>query len=154
MGTSRSRIAPDGADVPLVIQIGKWRKQMTIAAVTACQDNPQADKTLTLPKTHLEGDIPSIAVSTGNADTLECLLLRMGVDQSEYTAGPGGAGRIHVFVGGDPSDSPPPPEADAGRAIEQRASLWASDAPDLMRATISSSSRAKGTKRRRPTRRT
>jgi hypothetical protein len=91
--------APDGANIPLVIQVGKWRKQLTIPNVTQCQDNPLPDKTLLLPKNHMEGDIPNIAISTGGADTLECLLRRVGVDASEYVPGPSTAGRIHIFGG-------------------------------------------------------
>lgn len=91
--------APDGANIPLVLQVGKWRKQLTIANVARCQDNPQPDKSLTLPKSHLEGDIPNIAIATGGADTLECLLRRVGVDPAEYTPGAGGEGRIHIFQG-------------------------------------------------------
>src|ERR1019366_8296719 len=68
--------APDGANIPLVVQIGKWRKQYVIPTVAQCTDNLQPDKTLKLPKTHAEGDIPNIAISTGGADTLECLLKR------------------------------------------------------------------------------
>jgi hypothetical protein len=90
---------PDGANIPLVIQVGKWRKQIPIAHVTQCQDNPQPDKSLTLPKNHIEGAIPNIAISTGGADTLECLLRRVGVDASEYVPGAGGEGRIHIFQG-------------------------------------------------------
>ena len=82
--------APSGSSVPLVIQIGKWRKQLKIANVTACTDNPQPDKSLSLPTKGSEGDIPSIAVSTGGADSLECLFERVGLDPSEYTGGPGG----------------------------------------------------------------
>jgi hypothetical protein len=91
--------APYGTNIPLVIQLGKWRKQVKVSTVTACQDNPQPDKSLTLPATHLEGDIPNIAISTGGADTLECLLLRMGVAASEYEPGGQGPGRIHIFQG-------------------------------------------------------
>jgi len=91
--------APDGANIPLVIQIGKWRKQLTIPLVTACQDNAMPDKLLTLPRNHLEGDIPNIAISTGAADTLECLLRRVGVDASEYVGGSADTGRIHIFQG-------------------------------------------------------
>ena len=35
----------------------------------------------------------------GAADSLECLLLRMGVDPGEYVGGAGGAGRVHIFSG-------------------------------------------------------
>ena len=91
--------APDGANIPLVLQIGKWRKQMTLPNVSPCQDNVLPDKTLTLPRNHMEGDIPSIAISTGGADTLECLLRRIGVDASEYTPGDNGDARIHIYRG-------------------------------------------------------
>ena len=67
--------------------------------VSACEDNPQPDHSLRLPKNHLEGDLPNIAISTGAADSLECLLLRMGVDPGEYVGGAGGAGRVHIFTG-------------------------------------------------------
>ncbi len=94
---------PVGTDVPLVIQVGKWRRQILIN-VTGCEDNPQPDKSLTLPGTVAAGDIadnmPDIAVSTGSADTLECLLLRMGVSGNEYVAGTSKAGHIHIFSGG------------------------------------------------------
>jgi len=89
--------APHGANIPLVVQVGKWRKVYTIANVTECQDNPQ-DKLL-LPKNAQGGDsLPQIAVSTGAADSLECLLFRMGVDASEFTGGNGGTGHIHIFT--------------------------------------------------------
>jgi hypothetical protein len=118
---------PAGKDVPLVLQIGKWRKQLTIPKVVACQDNPLLDKSLTLPSSHTAGDIPNIAVATGNADSLECLLLRVGVDGSEYEPGAAGPGRIHIFTtnpgassGPGPNTSPPGPDATQA--------LWASEA--------------------------
>jgi hypothetical protein len=90
---------PDQTSVPLVLQIGKWRTQLTVP-ITPCQTNALTDKSLTLPKNHTAGDIPQIAVSTGAADSLECLLSRVGLDASEYTGGAGGAGHIHIFQGG------------------------------------------------------
>ena len=115
---------PDGQNIPLVIQVGKWRKQITIPKVLPCQDNAQPDKSLKLPKNHNEGDIPNIAISTGGADTLECLLSRIGVEAGEYVGGGGGAGKIHIFqggggfFGGGPNTSPPGPASNAA--------LWSS----------------------------
>ena len=60
---------PVGANIPLVMQVGKWRRQVTIANVTQCVDNPVSVKsngieTVTrLPKTRAEGNIPKIAVT-------------------------------------------------------------------------------------------
>ena len=88
-----------GTNVPLVVQTGKWRMQYTLATVNACSDNPQPDKSLRLPRNSSEGDLPDIAVSTGGADTLECLPLRMGVDPAEYVAGANASGHIHIFTG-------------------------------------------------------
>jgi hypothetical protein len=112
--------APDGADIPLVIQIGKWRKQITIPNVAQCQDNPQANGSLAFPKNHNEGDIPNIAISTGGADTLECLLARIGLDKAEYGGGSAGAGRIHIFQGSSsdptaaPTTNPAAPQSSTG----------------------------------------
>jgi hypothetical protein len=91
--------APDGSDIPLVVQIGKWRRQYTLPSVTRCMDNPQPDKMLRLPRNRSEGDIPSIAISTGEADTLECLLRRIGVDAAEYASGASDTGSMHIFQG-------------------------------------------------------
>lgn len=91
--------APSGTNVPLVIQVGHWRRKIVLPTVTACQDNPQPDKSLKLPNNHTVGDIPNMAVSTGGADTLECLLRRIGLDASEYEPGATGPGRIHIFQG-------------------------------------------------------
>jgi hypothetical protein len=83
-------------DLPVIIQVGKWRRQFKIPMVTACADNAVPDKTFTMPKNHGEGDIPLTAISTGDADALECVLRNMGIDEAEFTA-PGGAGRIQLF---------------------------------------------------------
>jgi hypothetical protein len=112
--------APDGDNIPLVLQVGKWRKQVVIPKVVACTDNLQPDKSLSLPRNHMVGDIPDIAISTGGSDTLECLLSRIGVDDSEYVPGAGASGRLHIFQGGSgytgqfgvvPNTSPPGPES-------------------------------------------
>jgi hypothetical protein len=105
-GTFKLSDAPVGTNVPLVIQIGKWRRLFHVKT-TACENTAVPDKTLLLPSTIAAGDtndnMPDIAVSTGSADTLECLMLRIGLPTSEYVAGAGGTGHVHVFAGGDTS---------------------------------------------------
>jgi hypothetical protein len=96
---------PAGKGVPLVLQVGKWRRSLHVD-VASCQDNPQPDKSLTLPGTIPAGDtddnMPDIAVSTGVADTLECLMMRIGLPASELVAGSSPAGHVHIFSGGEP----------------------------------------------------
>ena len=104
-GKFRLENAPAGVDIPLVVQVGKWRRQFKLATVAACQDNPQADKLLRLPRNRSEGDIPNIAVSTGGSDTLECLLRRVGVDASEFVPGGSPQGRVQIFQGHSDKDS-------------------------------------------------
>lgn len=91
--------APDGANIPLVVQVGKWRREFVLPSVARCAETKVPDRTLTLPKNRNEGHIPNIAISTGGADTLECLLRRIGIDESEYTPGTAGDARIHIYQG-------------------------------------------------------
>jgi hypothetical protein len=128
--------APSGANIPLVIQIGKWRRQFVLPSVAPCAQTVVPDKLLTLPKNRMEGDIPRIAISTGSADTLECLLRRVGVDASEYIGGPAGDPRIHIFQGGpagggrrDASPNTDPPGPSSATA------LWSS-AAELMKYDV------------------
>jgi hypothetical protein len=100
--------APNGSNIPLVIQIGKWRRLFTIPTVTGCtaNDAPTLLKTsLRLPSGSSEGQLPDIAISTGGADSLECLPLRMGVVAGEYVPGASTAGHVHIFTGGESGGS-------------------------------------------------
>jgi hypothetical protein len=112
--------APDGANIPLVIQIGKWRRQFTVPTVAKCQPTQIPDKTLLLPKNPTVGDpasatsIPNIGIATGGADSLECLLERVGVDPNEYVGGPGGTGHIHIFTGDNGATTQPPAPTASG----------------------------------------
>ena len=109
---------PWGTDFPLVMQLGKWRRQVTIPAsmvTRECADNPISEtkpvSLLRLPSNIHDGDqngqytsIPKIAIAAGDAgsddgnakERLQCLLRRIGVDVSEFSL-PSGTGSIHMY---------------------------------------------------------
>jgi hypothetical protein len=102
---------PAGANIPLVMQIGKWRRQVTLPSVSACKTTALTDANLQrLPRSRAEGDIPLIAVATGAVDPIECLLLKVGLDPSEFTA-PAGGGRIQMYQQNGVQVSPAAPPA-------------------------------------------
>jgi hypothetical protein len=62
---------PAGNDVPLVLQLGKWRRQITVPHIDACTDNELLDPTLVrLPSKASEGDMPQMGLATG-CDAIE-----------------------------------------------------------------------------------
>jgi hypothetical protein len=96
-GTFTLTNVPAGTPFTLVAQLGRWRRKFPIPAVTACASTAVGN--LNLPRNKGEGDIPFTAISTGNVDPLECVLLKMGIDQAEFTPD-NGNGRIHIYGGG------------------------------------------------------
>jgi hypothetical protein len=81
----------------LVLQVGKWRRQIPLTNINSCQENKLTDKNLTrLPRDKSEGNIPLIAMVTGRVDTFECVLRKIGVADSEFTT-PSSDGRVHLY---------------------------------------------------------
>ena len=89
---------PSGTNIPLIITIGKFRRQITIPTVAECTDNALGGADTRLPKNKTEGDLPKIALTTGSADSLECLLRKVGIDDAEITNSTG-PGRVHYYAG-------------------------------------------------------
>jgi hypothetical protein len=105
---------PVGNNIPVVIQLGRWRREVQFNINNQCTSSAVGD--IHMPRTKTDGlnnqaDIPFTALSTGNVDTMECVLLKMGVDQSEFT-NPSGTGRINLYMGnGSDVTGGAPPEA-------------------------------------------
>ncbi|HTR53626.1 MAG TPA: hypothetical protein VMJ10_23190 [Kofleriaceae bacterium] len=94
---------PDGDNIPVVITIGKWRRQLKLAHVDACSSTSLAAVDTSLPKSiddmtpnTTAVDMPLIAISTGSADSLECLVRRLGIADKEITTDTE-SGHIHLF---------------------------------------------------------
>ncbi|MDB4953075.1 MAG: hypothetical protein JWO36_644 [Myxococcales bacterium] len=113
---------PATSDVPIVIQVGKWRKRLTVPNVAACQDTALTPTDTRLPKDHTEGDLPKIAITTGNSDALECLVRKIGIADSEITTD-SQSGRVHLFYGNGAAQFAPGFAGGTG-AFSNATSLW------------------------------
>jgi hypothetical protein len=122
MGHFTLRDMPAASDVPLVIQVGKWRTQTTIREVRECEDTAVPPDQTRLPRNQDEGDIPLMAITTGGADALECLLRKIGLDDSEFTTESGG-GRVQLYAGSRGSDLFDSQTA-AGAGFSDATALW------------------------------
>ena len=89
---------PSGTNVPVTVQIGKWRRTVEISTISSCTVNTVTDGLLRLPSRRSEGDLPQLALYTGGQDDLGCLLFKFGIDASEFSA-PHAGGRLDVYQG-------------------------------------------------------
>ncbi len=90
---------PVGKDIPIVYQVGKWRRKVILPEVKACTDNAISDRNQSrLPRSQAEGDLPQMALVTGGCDELECLFRKVGIADSEFTSA-SGKGRVHMYKG-------------------------------------------------------
>ncbi len=126
-GLFRLQGVATGSAVPVTVFLGKWRRTVTVTVANACGDNPVPDGTLRLPKNRSEGDMPKMALVTGGADNLACLLQGIGVDANEFTA-PGGGGRVEVYRGVGGADVSGAGAGGAGDCTGPSCPLWASPA--------------------------
>jgi len=110
-GTFTLDNVPAGVSFPVVLQAGRWRRQLVSGPVTSCVNtpvstfNPPMDVFARFPKTQVEGDIPKMALATGGVDALECSLRKIGIADAEFTdytvneTGLSSPGRISLFEG-------------------------------------------------------
>jgi len=89
---------PATTNVPIVIQVGKWRRQLTVPNVPACQETTLPAGSTALPRNQKQGDLPQIAITTGDADALDCLVRKLGIDDAEITTAAQG-GKVHLYAG-------------------------------------------------------
>jgi hypothetical protein len=99
-GTFKLTNVPSGSNIPIVLQLGKWRRHLTLPTVGKCATVMPPDGFFRLPnkqgETSPDDNIPLIAFTTG-CDGAECFFAgRIGIDQSEFT-GPTGGGRVHIY---------------------------------------------------------
>ena len=86
--------APDGSNIPVVMQVGKWRREITIPTIASCtntnigQQVSGVEQLTRLPKNQTEGDMPYVAVTTGGCETFSCILPKLGIDSKEFGPGP------------------------------------------------------------------
>jgi hypothetical protein len=77
------------APIPLVVQMGKWRRVVLLTSVPDCQSTPVLPDSSRLPRNQHDGynnhaDLPQVAFINGLSDPLECMLLKAGVDPNEF----------------------------------------------------------------------
>jgi hypothetical protein len=123
---------PAGTNIPLVITTGKWRRIITIPMVTACGPNVITAADTSLPKSQDDltpntksVDMPKIAITTGSADSLECLVRRLGIADKEITTS-AGAGHVHLYNGNGVSQFDSGFPGGSGQTFTSATTFWAS----------------------------
>lgn len=74
-----------GFTTTVVAQIGRFRKLAEVVISAPCGQNTAAAGDFRLPSRNQGFDnIPAIAVGTGDYDVMECVLLKLGIDQDAF----------------------------------------------------------------------
>jgi hypothetical protein len=104
---------PVGTSVPVLVQVGKWRRQFTVTT-TACGTtviappltaaSTPAERTnypARLPRSTAEGALPRFGLVQSGCDQMECFLRRIGIADSEFSnANNASPGRVELYRGG------------------------------------------------------
>ena len=103
--------------IQVAVHTGKWLRTVTLPPPGLCVDNPVPDGMLRLPKNRSEGQIPHVAVVTGDFDSLACIFPKIGIDASEFGADSNGP-KAFTFYNGSGGAAP--------GTVQPAASLWGS----------------------------
>lgn len=103
-GSFRLDNVPPGSTAQVIVTTGKWRRIVDVP-VSQCGENTLPDGTFRLPRNKNEGEIPRIAMVTGDFDSLACIFTKMGIDPNEFGDSSSGDKRV-VFYNGFGGESP------------------------------------------------
>jgi len=97
-GTFTLKTVPSGDSIPIVFQLGRFRRVINMPIAPCAAQSPAKDPNVDgvrLPHHDAELDahdsIPRIAIATGDWDQIECVLKRMGLDRFDLYDDRGGA---------------------------------------------------------------
>lgn len=77
--------AQAGFPVQVVAQKGRFRKLIELTIDNPCESNTLDAQAMQLPgRTEGYDSIPNIAVATGDYDVMECVLLKLGIEQGAF----------------------------------------------------------------------
>ncbi|MBA3503603.1 MAG: carboxypeptidase-like regulatory domain-containing protein [Myxococcota bacterium] len=99
-GSFRLEGIPAGTDIPIIVTTGKWRRKIIVPTVAACADTAIPDGVFRLPKNRTEGEMPRIAMVTGQCDGLACILAQLGIDSAEFGSSSAGPQAVTFYNGG------------------------------------------------------
>jgi hypothetical protein len=129
---------PAGTNIPLVITTGKWRRIINIAQVNQCGNTSVPATDTTLPKSASDAspntktcgsgpcvDMPKIAITTGRADSLECLVRKLGIADQEITTS-AGSGHVQLYTGNGVSQFDAGFPGGGGQTFPSATPFWAS----------------------------
>ncbi len=132
---------PATGDIPLIVTSGKWRREIKIPNVAACQDLPLAATETTFPKSRtdmtpntIRVDMPEIAITTGGSDSLECLVHKLGISDTEFTTDTQG-GKVHLYNGNGASSFATGYPGGSG-AFSNATALWGTTDKDVALAKL------------------